>query len=86
MHPKSKPKRKRKQAPVPSAAPSHDELVVDRQARHECGGVSRMTFNRWKGDPELQLPPAVVIRKRNYRWRSQLEQFKERLRAMGRLS
>jgi hypothetical protein len=72
---------KRKQPP----SKEHDELVVDKQARKECGGVSRMTFNRWKKKPELQLPPAVQINNRNYRWRSQLEGFKERLRALGRL-
>jgi len=64
----------------------HDELVVDKQARRECGNVSRMTFYRWERDPELQFPPAVKINKRNYRWRSQLEEFKQKLRAKGRLS
>ena len=63
----------------------HDELVVDKQARHECGNVSRMTFYRWQKDPELQFPPAILIRKRKYRSRSQLEQFKARLKAKGRL-
>ena len=62
----------------------YDELVPDKQARKECGGVSRMTFYRWERDPELQFPPAVKINKRNYRWRSQLEKFKADLKAKGR--
>ena len=45
-----------------------------------------MTFNRWEKDLKLQFPPAVKINKRNYRWRSQLEEFKQKLRAKGRLS
>jgi hypothetical protein len=85
MRPKSS-KQKRKQPSSSGNAPRHDELVADKQARKECGGVCRMTFNRWAKDPKLQLPPAVVIRKRNYRWRSQLEKFKEQLKALGRLS
>jgi predicted DNA-binding transcriptional regulator AlpA len=91
MRRKSK-QQKSKQTLAPSALPSGnapkppDELVVDKQARKECGGVSRMTFNRWEKDPKLQFPPAVKINKRNYRWRSQLEEFKQKLRAKGRLS
>ena len=59
----------------------HDELVVDKQARRECGGVSRMTFYRWERVPELQFPPAIKINKRKYRSRILLEQFKARLKA-----
>ena len=59
----------------------HDELVVDKQARRECGGVSRMTFFRWERTPDLQFPPAVIINGRKYRPRSELDQFIERRKA-----
>jgi predicted DNA-binding transcriptional regulator AlpA len=59
----------------------HDELVPDKQARKECGGVSRMTFFRWERTPDLQFPPAVIINGRKYRPRSELDQFIERRKA-----
>jgi len=68
-----------------SDQPSHDELVPDKQARKECGDVCRMTIYRWERDPELQFPPAILIRKRKYRSRILLEQFKTRLKSMRRL-
>jgi hypothetical protein len=90
MRPKSsKQKRNQPLAPGPSSSGNvpkpYDELVPDKLARHECGGVSRMTFYRWEKDPKLQLPPAILIRKRKYRSRNGLEQFKAGLKAKGRL-
>jgi hypothetical protein len=38
-----------------------------------------MTLWRWDRDPELDFPPPVKIRKKNYRSRQQLEQFKQRM-------
>jgi hypothetical protein len=91
MRPKSsKQKRKQPLAPSPSSlgnAPKpYDELVPDKQARKECGGVSRMTFLRWEKDPKLQLPRAIKINNRKYRPRSELEQFKADLMARGQAS
>jgi hypothetical protein len=58
-----------------------DELVPDRVV---CGefNISAMTLWRWDHDPELAalgLPPPVVIRKRKFRVRRQLEAFKQRM-------
>jgi hypothetical protein len=72
---------KRKQPP----STDYDELVPDKQARKECGGVSRMTFYRWEKDPKLQFPPAIKINKRKYRSRILLEQFKARQSALARV-
>jgi predicted DNA-binding transcriptional regulator AlpA len=58
------------------AAP--DELVPDPAVCREFGIVS-MTLWRWTRDKELQFPPAVQIRGRNFRSRRQLQAFKERM-------
>jgi predicted DNA-binding transcriptional regulator AlpA len=42
-------------------------------------GITSMTLWRWDRDPELDFPPPVKIRKKNYRSRQQLEQFKQRM-------
>jgi hypothetical protein len=56
-----------------------DELVPDPIV---CGefNISAMTLWRWDHDPELAalgLPPPVIIRKRKFRVRRQLESFKQ---------
>jgi hypothetical protein len=58
-----------------------DELVPDPIV---CGefNISAMTLWRWDHDPELAalgLPPPVIIRKRKFRVRRQLESFKQRM-------
>jgi hypothetical protein len=55
-----------------------DELVPDPQAAKELN-ISLMTVWRWDRDPQLAAlgwPPPVYIRKRKYRGRKLLEQFK----------
>jgi hypothetical protein len=58
-----------------------DELVPDPIVCREFN-ISAMTLWRWDHDPELAalgLPPPVVIRKRKFRVRRQLEAFKQRM-------
>ena len=54
-----------------------DMLVPDPQVCREFG-VCSMTLWRWGRDPTLNFPPAVKIRKRNYRSRRGLEETKAR--------
>jgi hypothetical protein len=42
-----------------------------------------MTLWRWDHDPELDFPPAMKIRTKNYRSRRLLEKFKQRLITMA---
>ena len=58
-----------------------DELVPDPIVCREFN-ISAMTLWRWDHDPELAalgLPPPVIIRKRKFRVRRQLESFKQRM-------
>jgi hypothetical protein len=62
-----------------------DELVPDPQVAREFN-VTLMTLWRWDRDPklaELGWEPPVKIRKRNYRRRRPLENFKVALRNFG---
>jgi hypothetical protein len=55
-----------------------DELVPDPRVAEEFE-VSLMTLWRWSRDSELGFPPALQIRRRNYRSRGALDEFKARL-------
>jgi predicted DNA-binding transcriptional regulator AlpA len=59
-----------------------DQFVPDPQVCKEFG-ISAMTLWRWDRDEELDFPPPVKIRKKNYRSRQQLEQFKQRMVAVA---
>ena len=61
-----------------NAGNAPDELVPDPQVWREFG-ISSMTGWRWTRDPNLRFPPAIQIRKRNFRSRRQLDEFKARL-------
>src|SRR5262249_21672846 len=70
-------------APVDTAAtlPSDtypDNLIPDPVVCAEFG-VTAMTLWRWTRDPDLNFPPAIAIRNRNFRSRKQLETFKARM-------
>lgn len=56
----------------------NDTLVPDPAVAREFA-ISSMSLWRWTRDPELNFPPAIRIRGRNFRSRSQLEAFKARL-------
>jgi hypothetical protein len=56
----------------------HDTLVPDPIVRREFG-VTAMTIHRWTNDPELGFPPIIKVRKRNFRSRRALEEFKKGL-------
>lgn len=56
----------------------NDTLVPDPVVWAEFD-ISSMTGWRWTRDPELDFPPAIRIRGRNFRSRRQLEAFKARL-------
>jgi hypothetical protein len=55
-----------------------DELVPDPEVCREFN-ISSMTLWRWDHDIELDFPPPIVIRKRKFRIRRQLEEFKRRM-------
>jgi hypothetical protein len=55
-----------------------DELIPDPRVA-ELFGISLMTLWRWTHDRDLRFPPAVQIRKRNFRSRKQLDQFRSRM-------
>jgi hypothetical protein len=59
-----------------------DELVPDSVVAKQFN-VSLMTIWRWSHDPNLNFPPAIQIRKRNFRSSRQLSQFKARMMARG---
>jgi hypothetical protein len=54
------------------------ELVPDQQVCREFG-VTAMTVWRWDHDPELNFPPPIRIRRRKFRQRRALEDFKRQL-------
>jgi hypothetical protein len=54
------------------------ELVPDPQVCREFQ-ITSMTLWRWDHDPELKFPPPVRIRKRKFRHRGALEDFKRQL-------
>jgi hypothetical protein len=56
----------------------NDELVPDPQVWRELG-ITSMTGWRWTRDPDLDFPPLIKIRRRNFRSRKQLEAFKHRM-------
>jgi hypothetical protein len=61
---------------------SRDTLVPDKIVMAELG-VGRMTLHRWGKDPNLNFPPKVKIRQRNYRSRRKFEAFKRDLLRTG---
>lgn len=64
-------------ARTPSAA-RHDELVPDPAVCREFS-ITSMTLWRWDRDQELNFPPAIKIRSRNFRSRRLIEEFKARM-------
>jgi predicted DNA-binding transcriptional regulator AlpA len=52
-----------------------DTFVPDPQVWKELG-ISSMTGWRWQRDPDLNFPPRIQIRGRNFRSRKQLERWK----------
>ena len=63
-----------------------DELVPDPVVWRELG-ITSMTGWRYTHDPDLNFPPPIKIRTRNFRSRRQLEKFKAQLlrEAMSRV-
>jgi hypothetical protein len=62
--------------------PEVDTLVADPQVCRELD-ITPMSLWRWTRDPELNFPPPIQIRKRNFRSRRQLEEFKARMLRRG---
>jgi hypothetical protein len=60
-----------------------DELIPDAVVARERYRIHPITLSRWDRQPELGFPPPVVINKRRYRRRRQLEEF-ERSRVVQR--
>jgi hypothetical protein len=60
------------------AAGAPDQFVPDPVVWRELG-VSSMTGWRYTRDPHLGFPPQIKIRRRNFRSRAALEEFKARL-------
>ena len=59
-----------------------DNFVPDPQVCREFG-ITAMTLWRWTNDAALCFPPPIEIRKRNFRSRRTLEEFKERMVAQA---
>jgi hypothetical protein len=53
-------------------------LVPDPQVWAEFG-ITSMSGDRWTKDPDLDFPPAIKVRGRNFRSRRLLEEFKANL-------
>jgi hypothetical protein len=62
----------------PTSPSDNDELVPDPQVWRELG-ITSMTGWRWTRDTDLEFPPQIKIRRRNFRSRQQLEAFKARM-------
>jgi predicted DNA-binding transcriptional regulator AlpA len=65
-------------AATPPSSTNPDNLIPDPVVCAEFG-VTAMTLWRWTRDPELNFPPPIAIRNRNFRSRRQLEAFKARM-------
>ena len=65
-------------AATPLSDTKPDNLIPDPVVCAEFG-VTAMTLWRWTRDSELNFPPAIAIRNRNFRSRRQLEAFKARM-------
>jgi len=57
-----------------------DEFVPDPRVVRELG-ITAMTLWRYDQDPDLDFPPAIKIRNKNYRSRNMLEAWKTRMLA-----
>ncbi len=55
-----------------------DTLVPDTLVLKEFG-ISSMSLWRWDHDPDLGFPPPIRIRRRKFRSRLALEEFKTRM-------
>ena len=62
--------------------PERLNLVPDKRVREEFQ-ICAMTLYRWDRDPDLGFPPPVLIRKRKFRARSEIEAFKQRMLALA---
>jgi hypothetical protein len=63
---------------MPSIFPPGDELIPDPQVLREFN-ISAMALWRWDRDPDLAFPPAIKIRRRKFRSRQALDDFKLRM-------
>jgi predicted DNA-binding transcriptional regulator AlpA len=66
---------------MPSIFPPGDELIPDPQVLREFN-ISAMTLWRWDHDPDLDFPPPIKIRRRKFRSRQALDEFKMTRRAI----
>jgi hypothetical protein len=66
---------KARTTPSEDVADVTDTFVPDPQVWTELG-ISSMTGWRWQRDPDLNFPPRIQIRGRNFRSRRQLERWK----------
>lgn len=55
-----------------------DFLLQSAKVRARYDNVSPMTIHRWRNDPELDFPPPIKIRNRNYWWLSQIVEWERR--------
>jgi hypothetical protein len=64
---------------TPESEGATPEILVPDPVVWREFGITSMTGYRWSHDPDLNFPPAVKIKERNFRSRRQLEEFKTRL-------
>lgn len=55
------------------------DLISDADCCQELGGITRVTLWAYSRDPELNFPPVIKVRKRNFRARRAFNAFKARL-------
>jgi hypothetical protein len=55
------------------------DLISDNDCCRELGGVTRVTLWVYSHDPELNFPPVIKLRQRNFRSRRAFNEFKARL-------
>ena len=71
-------RRLRGETDAPPIARDADRLVPDPEVWRELG-ITSMSGFRWERDPDLDFPPKIKVRGRNFRSRRMLEAFKEKL-------
>jgi predicted DNA-binding transcriptional regulator AlpA len=62
------------------AARNHEQHLIRQQEVLKVLGVTQMTLWRWRNDPKLDFPSPIVVRRRNYYDREELDSWLKRQR------
>jgi len=69
---------------IPTSPPESTALVPARIVRAELGGISDMTLWRWLRRPDLNFPQPILIARRRYWRRADIDTWKQKLAAQNR--